>query len=98
MAFALAGLSRLGGQNANSPTLWMYTSADTAATADTAAYFNSAADRLKVGDVIIMNVTGGNSLAVFKVNANTRDLTASPPVAGVVDVTSAVVLGSADSD
>ncbi len=98
MAFALANLSRLGGQNADSPTLWLYKSADTAATADSAGYFNNAADRLKVDDVIIMAVTGGNSLAVFKVNANSRDLAANPPVSGVVDVTSAVVLGSADSD
>lgn len=98
MAFALAGLSRLGGQNSGSPTLWMYTSADAIATVDGVSYFDGAADRLKVGDVIIINVTGGNSLGVAKVNANSRDLAASPPVSGVVDVTSAVAIGSADSD
>jgi hypothetical protein len=32
------------------------------------------------------------------VTSNTRDLTASPPVAGVVDVTNAVSVGSIDSD
>lgn len=98
MAYDNAGLSRLGGQNANSPTAWMYVTADSLATCDTAAYFNSAADKLKVSDLIFISVTGGNSAGVAKVNSNTRDLAANPPVSGVVDVTSAVVLGSADSD
>lgn len=97
MAFALAGLARLGGQGGQ-PTLWMYTSTDAIATVDGAGYFNNASDRLKVEDVVIIVVSGGNSVGIAKVNANSRDLAANPPVSGVVDVTSAVAVGSADSD
>lgn len=98
MAFTIATLQRIGAQNAGSPTLWTYSTADSLATCDTAAYFNGAADRLKVEDWILISVAGGNSGGIVKVNQNTRDLTANPPVQGVVDVTSAVALASADSD
>lgn len=98
MAFALSGLQRIGPQNSGAPVLWVYLTADSLATCDTAGYFNSAADKLQVDDIILIAVSGGNSLGVAKVNANSRDLAANPPVQGVVDVTSAVVLGSADSD
>lgn len=98
MAFTIASLQRLGSQNSLSPTVWTYSTTDSLATMDTVGYFNSAADRLKVEDVILLIVTGGNVLGIAKVNQNTRDLTANPPVSGVVDTTSAVSLGSADSD
>lgn len=43
-------------QNSNLPRQWSYTTTDTAATVDSAGYFNGAADLLNKGDVIRANV------------------------------------------
>lgn len=96
MAFALSGLKRVGPQNANGPTLWTYATSDALADVDAAGYFNSAADRLQVGDWIFVSST--SAWGIHIVNANSRDLTASPPVEGVVDVTNALAAGTIDSD
>lgn len=96
MALVLTALKRLGPQVG--VTLWAYASAgDSTATCDTAAYFNNAADRLKVNDVIFVMPTAAPS-GILTVNANSRDLTANPPVSGVVDTTSTTAIGAADSD
>ena len=50
MAYDAAGLHRIGG--ASGAALWMYRTADAIATVNTSGYFNSAADVLKVGDLI----------------------------------------------
>ena len=97
MAFSLSGLQRIGAQNANSPTLWTYKSADALATVDGSGYFNGAADRLKVDDWILVAVTG-TAWGIMIVNGNTRDLAANPPVQGVVDCTNALSAGTVDSD
>lgn len=98
MALDLSKLVRVGPQNSNAPTFWSYMSGDDAVTTvDGAGYFNDAADRLQVGDLIYVKPTSGAPGFVW-VNANTRDLTASPPVAGVVDVSNALALSSVDSD
>ena len=77
---------------------WRYESgADSTATCDTAGYFNNAADRLKVKDIIDVIPDSGASGRLV-VNANSRDITATPPVSGVVDTTSTTAFGSADSD
>ncbi len=96
MALDLTQLKR-GGPQAGA-AIWTYKSAgDSTATCDTAGYFNNAADRLKVGDVIFVTPTSApNGLLV--VNANSRDLTANPPVLGVVDTASTTAVGAADSD
>lgn len=102
MAFDNAGLRRLGSQGG--ATLWHYTNTgDTVATMDTASYFGGntkatirAADRLKVGDIIF--AVGSGSYGILVVNANSRDLTATPPVIGTVDTTSTTAIGAADSD
>ena len=103
MAFVLSGLKRLGSQSGQ--TMWLYTStADAVATMDTVNYFGggtkatlNAADRLKVGDLIFA-VGTGPTYGLLVVNANSRDLAASPPVIGVVDTTSTSAIGAADSD
>lgn len=98
MAFVLASLKRIGPQGTLAPTLWNYDAlADANATIDTTGYFNAAADRLRVKDLIfVTNTTPPGGL--FVVSSNTRDLTANPPVAGVVDVNDALSLGSTDTD
>ena len=54
MAFEIKNLSVLA--YANGFTLWHYTTPDAAAVVDTAGYFNSAADMLHVGDMVLANV------------------------------------------
>lgn len=88
--------TRVGPQNDNCPTLWVYATADALTSVDAAGYFNAVADRVKVGDWIF--VSSATTWGIVIVNANSRDLAASPPVSGVVDVTNALAAGAIDSD
>lgn len=65
--------------NSDLPQEWSYTTTDTAATVDSANYFNDASDLVKVGDVIYANVDtdGTPGYGEFYVSANS---------AGAVDV------------
>lgn len=96
MALDLTKLQRVGPQNSNAPTMWTYQTADALTAVDASGYFNDAADRLQAGDWIFVSST--STWGIHIVNANTRDLTASPPVEGVVDVTNALAAGTIDSD
>jgi len=92
--------TRLGPQNDNAPTLWSYKTTDAVAAGaggvDASGYFNSVADRLKVGDLIYTYKSSATvAAALFVVLSNTRDLTASPPVSGVVDLANLSVLNTA---
>lgn len=85
--------TRLGPENDNCPTIWVYTSTDTLSTICTSGYFNAVANKLKVGD--LMYITSASSpwtggLAIVK--SNTRNLLAVPPIAGVVDLFNATVV------
>lgn len=98
MAYSRLKLQRVGPQNRSGPSLFCYSDSGSALTAiDASGYFNDAADILKVGDFIFANGSSG-SAGIFLVNANTRDLAATPPVEGVVDVANAVSIGAIDSD
>ncbi|MBP5856263.1 hypothetical protein KAJ83_04535 [Marivibrio halodurans] len=70
MAFHAKDLSVIA--YANGFTLWHYTTADAAATVDTAGYFNAAADMLRRGDMILANTdTGGDFVTgMLAVSAN----------------------------
>ena len=90
MAFSSynTAFTRVGPVNDNCPTIWTYLAAE--ATLDAVAasgYFNAVAGKLKVGDLVYF-VSGVSpwvaGLAVVK--SNTRDITAVPPVSGVVDL------------
>lgn len=97
MAFDRANLQRVGPQNNNAPSLWTFVDASTTlANIDASGYMSAAADMLQVGDFIF--AVGSNGYGVFVVVSNSRDLAASPPVAGVVDLSNAVALGAIDSD
>lgn len=96
MSFDIAKLQRVGPANSNAPTMWTYQTTDALTDVDGSGYFNSVADRLQVGDWIF--VSSSSTWGIHIVNANTRDLTASPPVEGVVDVTNALAAGTIDSD
>lgn len=86
MAFLSKDLSVLA--YANGFTLWHYaTATDAAAAVDTTGYFNDAVDMLRVGDIIIANVSGGAGF--FLVNANN----------GVtVDAADMTAIGTVDTD
>lgn len=98
MALTVAALRRIGDQNSNGITLWTYKTADTLATVDGSGYFNDAAGKLKVGDVIIAYTSTGPAFGIGAVLSNTRDLAASPPVEGVVDTSNFTAVASIDSD
>lgn len=89
MAYLSKDLSVLA--YANGFTLWHYTTADSAATVDTAGYFNSAAAMLRVGDILIANVdtAGSPKGGLFLVSANSGT---------IVDVNDMTQIGAADSD
>ena len=76
---------------ANGFTLWHYTTADEAATVDSAGYFNAAADMLRVGDIVVANVETGGTLqaGLFLVSAHES---------GVVDVKDRTGVSSTDTD
>lgn len=77
---------------ANGFTLWHYSTADTSTDTDTAGYFNSAADMLRVGDMILANVdtdSANPGAGIFLVNYNEGS---------VVDIANLTKVGAADTD
>lgn len=74
------------------PREWVYTTIDTAATVDSAGYFDDASDLVAVGDLIHAKVDtdGTPGFGTFAVSSNTG---------GVVDVNDlANLVGGTDSD
>ncbi len=89
MAFQSKDLSVLA--YANGFTLWHYTTIDIATDVDTAGYFNTATDMVRVGDMVMANTDtdGTPSSGLYLVNANS---------AGVVDVADMTAVGATDTD
>lgn len=89
MAFQSKDLSVLA--YANGFTLWHYATTDTAASVDSAGYFNDASDMLRVGDMLFANVDTDGTPAggIFYVNAN---------ASGTVDVADMTQIGGTDTD
>lgn len=102
MAFSsfIQNFCRIGPQNDNAPTMWAFKGTDATTAVDASGYFNAVADRVKVGDLIYYYKTDATIAAGFYVVlSNTRDLAASPPVSGVVDVANVSTVQTAiDSD
>ena len=85
--------TRVGPVNDNCPTIWTYITTDTLVVVTASAYFNAVAGKLKVGDLIYVTSAGSPwSGGVCVCISNTRNLTAVPPVAGVVKVSPAISL------
>jgi hypothetical protein len=87
--------NRIGPVNDLSPTVWTYVTTDSLSTVCTSGYFNAVAGKLKAGDLVYITSasspwTGG--LAIVK--SNTRNLTATPPVSGVVDLFNATLVNT----
>ncbi len=97
MAYDRDLLQRIGPQNRNSPSFFTFRDdGSTLAVIDGSGFFDDAADILLVDDLIY--AAGSDGRGVFVVDTNTRDLDASPPVSGVVDLTNADIFGASDSD
>lgn len=91
MAYAEAGLQPIGGQGkaGSAPQMWSYTTTDTIATVNTSGYFNSAADLLKVGDLIYVHDSNTPTATLVVVLSN---------ASSVVDVSDGTALSVADAD
>lgn len=93
MAFVRANLHKIAG--ANGFNLWLYKTDDAAATVDTAAYFNTAAAVMNVGDVIIRNTytstafTAISTVGLHFVNSNDGT---------TVDIADALAITATDTD
>ena len=89
MAFKSKDLSVLA--YANGFTLWHYTTADLATDVDTAGYFSTASDMLRVGDMIMSNIdTDGTPQAGILLVASNSG--------GAVDVANLTQVGASNSD
>lgn len=90
MAFNPTDLELLAGSGAGI-SVWGYVTNDTAATVDTAGYFNQAANRLAVGDRIHANVDmdGTPGFGLFVVLSNDG---------ATVDVGDMTAFGGTDTD
>jgi hypothetical protein len=86
MAFAYTSLTNLA--HGNGFTLWHYISADAKATVDAASYFDTAADLLKVNDVIVCVDTATPTVTLMVVLSNTGT---------VVDVSDGTAIALTDS-
>jgi hypothetical protein len=93
MAFSRTGWNPIGGQSkkGTAPQLFTYTTTDTVATVNTAAYFNDVSDEVAVGDVIFSVTSTGGTLAssIHTVVSN---------ASGVVDVSDGTTIAQTDSD
>jgi len=80
--------TRVGPVNDNCPTIWTYIATESTLSAVAASgYFNAVANKLKPGDLIYFTTAASPWLAgLAVVKSNTRNITATPPVAGVVDL------------
>ena len=87
MAYASAGLTRIGG--ASNGDLWFYTTTDAIAAVNTEGYFNDAANMLAVRDVIIVADTNTPTTSFVSVLSNTGS---------VVDVCDGTAIAETDSD
>lgn len=88
-------LTRLGPPNDLCPTIWTYVTTDSLSTVTASGYFNAIANKLKPGDLVYITSAASPwdaGLAVVK--TNTRNLTAVPPISGVVDLFNATVVNT----
>ena len=88
MAYALSGLQQIG-PGGNSPRMWIYSTTDSIATVNTAAYFDDASDLLTVRDVIFVCDTSTPTTNIVSVLSNSG---------GVVDVSDGTAISETDSD
>ena len=91
-------LSRASVGNDNSPTIWTYSTTDALHPAGVSAggYFNAAANRLKIGDLVYTWSSTGPTAGLSVVLANSRS-TIPTFVAGVVHLADFTSIGVVSS-
>lgn len=90
MAFDATGLVTVAAsKRGNGPSLYLYKTADTQATVNTAGYFNSLASLLEVGDIIFVYDSTTPSLVLTYVNANNGT---------TVDIADGTTVSATDTD
>ena len=87
MAYSASGLSRLAGDS--NGNLWQYSTTDAIGTVNNSGYFNSAANMLKVRDVIIVKDTN---------TPTTNQVTVLSNNGSVVDVSDGTAIAETDGD
>lgn len=81
-----------GALGKGAPTLWSYITEDTAATVDSAGYFNSAIKLLEIGDVILRVTVASAALSTAGFHV-VKDKSAT-----AIDVTDVLALTMTDTD
>lgn len=94
MAFDVTGFNVIGGQSkrGRGPQMFSYKTEDTAATVDTAGYFNDVLNLLEIGDVILRVTTSSGALSTVGHHVVVNKSTTA------VDVTNTQALTVSDSD
>lgn len=89
MAYSASGLTLVGGSSVQ--RMWIYTTADTIATVNTADYFLDAIGEIRVNDVItVVSSTGGTPVVSHAYcNSNTGS---------AIDIINGVAITATDSD
>jgi len=90
-----ANLSRAAVGNDQSPTIWTYITTDALHPSGVSAggYFNAVANKLKIGDLVYVYSSTAPTAGLSVVLANSRNILASPPVAGVVHLANFTAIG-----
>jgi hypothetical protein len=91
MTFLKKDIHAIGGTTGNAPALYSYTTEDTAATVNTAGYFNDLAATLNLNDIIFVASSTGGTSVVSLMYVLSND-------GAIVDVTDGTVLAATDSD
>lgn len=91
MAFTRDSLARIGSANSNAGGMWLYKTADTIATVNTADYFLAAINEIKLNDVIFVTSSTGGTPVVSIAYCNGNDGSA-------IDVTDGLTVTATDSD
>lgn len=92
MAYSATGFATIGASKAgNAPSLYAYSTTDAIGDINTSGYFNSLANLLSVGDVILVRSSTGGTQALTLVYVASN-------ASGVVDVTDGLTITATDSD
>ena len=90
MAYFATGLVTVASsKRGNGPSMYLYKTADTQATVNTAGYFNALSSMLEVGDIIFVYDSTTPSLVLTYVLSN---------ASGVVDIADGTTVSATDTD
>lgn len=90
MAYSATGLVTVASsKRGNGPSMYLYKTADTQATVNTAGYFDTLSSMLEVGDIIFVYDSSTPSLVLTYVLSN---------ASGVVDIADGTTVSATDTD